>query len=283
MKTLFLIIIFTFSASQVITQDFTSVKKLIQNKNYNEAKKELEKLSSSYSSNAELHYYLGHSLMGLKDYENASEEYEKAIKINWNDADYHFALGQAYGADAQSSSIFTKMRLAPKIKECFLNAVKVNPSHIKGRLGLIGFYRQAPGIMGGGMDKAYEEVKKLISIDELRGRYELARLYVADKNITKADEEFKFLESKIGKNVEYGTFYNEYGYYLLKNSKATEAIQKFKKQIEMFPNDPNSFDSLGDGYLAAGNKKEAKEQFKKALEIDPSFEPSKKKLKELSE
>jgi Tfp pilus assembly protein PilF len=114
------------------------------------------------------------------------------------------------------------------------------------------------------------------------GHSQLATLYIADKNTVKAEEEFKFLESKYGKQKDFGDLYNAYGYFLLNNSRFNDAIQKFKKAVELNPENPNSYDSLGDGYLAAGNKTEAIAQFKKALEVDPNFTASQKKLKDLT-
>ena len=282
MKKLIFAILFLSIVSMNSSQDLNSAKNLLQNNKLSEAKSTLEKLISNDKNNAEAHFYLGKTLLRMKDYESASDEFETAIKINWNNADYHFWFAQAMGADALHSSIFTQIMLAPKIKDEYMKTIQINPAHVQGRMGLIGFYRRAPGIMGGSMKKAYSEAKTLISYDEKLGHYELATLYIADKNIGKAEEEFKFLESKYGNAKDFSGLYNEYGYLLLNDSQFHEAIQKFKKQVELDPDNPNSYDSLGDGYLAAGNKTEAIAQFKKALELDPNFTASKKKLKDLT-
>ena len=281
MKHGFFIVLFLSFLSLSYSQDLNSAKTLLQNNNLSGAKSVLEKLISADKNNAEAHFYLGKTLYYLRDYEKASDEFETAIKLNYHNAEYHLWLAQSYGQDAMNSSIFTKMKLAPKIKDEYMKTVQINPNSVQGRVGLINFYRMAPGIMGGSMEKAYSEAQTLVGIDEKRGHTELAKLYMADKNNNKALEEFKFLESKYGNNKDFYGFYNDYGYFLLNNSQATEAIQKFKKQVELAPNNPNSYDSLGDGYLAAGNKAEAIEQFKKALKLDPNFEASKKKLKDL--
>jgi len=280
-KTVFAILILSI-LSMNFAQDLNSAKNLLQNNKLNEAKSTLEKLISKDKNNAEAHFYLGKTLLRLKEYEDASDEFEEAIKINYNNADYHFWFAQAMGADAVNSSIFTKIKLAPKIKDEYMKTVKINPLHVNGRVGLINFYRMAPGIMGGSMDKAYSEAKTLIGYDEKAGHIQLAALYIADKNTGKAEEEFKFLENKYGNEKDFGGLYNDYGYFLLNNKRVNDAIQKFKKQVELDPNNANSYDSLGDGYLAAGNKTDAIAQFKKALEIDPNFSASQKKLKDLT-
>jgi len=263
-------------------QDLNSAKSFLQNNKLNEAKSALEKIIDKDKNNSEAHFYLGKTLLKMKEYEDASDEFEEAIKINYNNAEYHFWFAQAMWQDALHSSVFTQIKLAPKIKDEYMKTVQINPAHVQGRMGLIGFYRRAPGIMGGSMEKAYKEAKILIGYDEKLGHSQLAALYIEDKNSVKAEEEFKFLENKYGSAKDFSGLYNEYGYFLLNNKRITEAIQKFKKQVDLDPTNANSYDSLGDGYLAAGNKTEAIEQFKKALAIDPNFTASQKKLKDLT-
>ncbi len=281
MKGSIIAVLCLFLSSLAFSQDINSAKDLLQKNNLKEAKSVLEKLISNDKNNADAHFYLGQTLVRMKEYSDASDEFEEAVKINYNNAEYHFWLAQAYGMDAQTSSIFTQMRLAPKIKDEYLKTVQINPKHIGGRVGLINYYMVAPGIMGGSMEKAYQEANTLIGIDEKQGHYLLGAVYNKDKNFTKAEEEFKFLESKYGNLKDFYGFYNIYGYLLLNNSRVDEAIQKFKKQVELAPGNSNAYDSLGDGYLAAGNKTEAITAFKKALELNPNFEAPKKKLKDL--
>ncbi|MFC1502295.1 serine hydrolase [bacterium] len=74
---------------------------------------------------------------------------------------------------------------------------------------------------------------------------------------------------------------NIFGYGLLQEHKVDYAIAIFKLNVELFPDEANPYDSLGDGYLQIGDKQSAIKAFKKALEIDSSFSSSKEKLDEL--
>jgi tetratricopeptide (TPR) repeat protein len=49
-----------------------------------------------------------------------------------------------------------------------------------------------------------------------------------------------------------------------------EAIEAFKLNVEAFPESGNVYDSLGEAYLADGNKELAIKYYKKSVEIDPS-------------
>lgn len=91
---------------------------------------------------------------------------------------------------------------------------------------------------------------------------------------------YRSMLDKIRYDKRYEAFYNIYGYKLLDKGFNDDAIEVFKKQVEVFPNKANSYDSLGDGYRKKGEIKLAMEQYEKALKIDPKFEASKEKLKE---
>ena len=65
---------------------------------------------------------------------------------------------------------------------------------------------------------------------------------------------------------------NGLGYRLLAANKITEAIAVLKLNVEAYPNSANVYDSLGEAYLAAGDKASAIENYKKALAIDPQLE-----------
>jgi len=73
------------------------------------------------------------------------------------------------------------------------------------------------------------------------------------------------------------------GYACLQRKETPRAIEVFRYSLEMFPGNPHLLDSLGEAYLAAGDKAKAVASYKKALEIDPKFESSIKALKELGE
>lgn len=63
---------------------------------------------------------------------------------------------------------------------------------------------------------------------------------------------------------------NNVGYQLLQSGKVKEAIEAFKINVAAFPESGNVYDSLGEAYLADGNKKLAIENYKKSVEIDPT-------------
>lgn len=62
---------------------------------------------------------------------------------------------------------------------------------------------------------------------------------------------------------------NTLGYTLLREKKYTEAIQIFQLNVETYPQSGNVYDSLGEGYMDAGDKPLAIANYKKSLELNP--------------
>lgn len=102
-----------------------------------------------------------------------------------------------------------------------------------------------------------------------------------------AKEIKKFYEntsSKYGYVVKpMGGFMNHLGYMQLNQGKIEEAIEFFKYNVELYPNDPNVYDSLGEGFLKLGNKKEAKKNYEMSLKLNPDNDNARKILNELKE
>lgn len=62
---------------------------------------------------------------------------------------------------------------------------------------------------------------------------------------------------------------NNYGYNLLAQKRFAEAIEIFKLNVKKHPGSANAWDSLGEGYALAGDKKNAIQNFKKSLSMNP--------------
>ena len=61
---------------------------------------------------------------------------------------------------------------------------------------------------------------------------------------------------------------NVVGYKLLQHGQIKEALEFFKLNVESYPDKASVYDSLGDAYLANGDKEQAAKNFKKSLELD---------------
>ena len=75
---------------------------------------------------------------------------------------------------------------------------------------------------------------------------------------------------------------NVFGYTLLEDKDTAGAIKVFQLNAETFPESSNVWDSLGEGYLKAGDLKKAQENYEKALSLDPANQSAKEALKKLN-
>ncbi len=103
-----------------------------------------------------------------------------------------------------------------------------------------------------------------------------------DKNVDKAIEtywalfndyenEYNFKESQL----------NTLGYQLLQTGMNKQAIAIFKLNVEQFPESFNVYDSLGEGYMIAGDNKNAIKNYEKSLKINPNNDNAKKMLEQI--
>ncbi|HXZ33199.1 MAG TPA: tetratricopeptide repeat protein [Terriglobales bacterium] len=72
----------------------------------------------------------------------------------------------------------------------------------------------------------------------------------------------------------YSPAYNILGYSYRQAGDYADAEQAFKKYIDLIPNDPNPYDSYAELLLKIGRFDESVAQYRKALSIDPKFNPS---------
>jgi dienelactone hydrolase len=76
---------------------------------------------------------------------------------------------------------------------------------------------------------------------------------------------------------------NALGYELLRGGHAGEAIEIFKLNVEMFPKGFNTYDSLGEAYLAAGERELAIRNYRKSLELNPQNTNAAEALKRIGQ
>ena len=62
---------------------------------------------------------------------------------------------------------------------------------------------------------------------------------------------------------------NTYAYTLMNQGKTQEGLKMFELNAKRHADDPNTHDSLGEGYMMAGNKDAAIKSFKKSLSMNP--------------
>lgn len=141
-------------------------------------------------------FFQGCLAMGADKYSDAADLFERATKADDRNAVAHFWLGQAYGAQAQRANVFKQASLARKTKGEFDRAVELDPDYLDARHGLIEYYWQAPGIMGGSKDKARQQAEEIRRRDPYRGGLEAAGLASKEKDVARVQREYEQLATQ---------------------------------------------------------------------------------------
>jgi CubicO group peptidase (beta-lactamase class C family) len=102
-------------------------------------------------------------------------------------------------------------------------------------------------------------------------------------NIDKAMEAYRQIKKEKPDNAAIAEArINGLGYGFLRAKKLPEAIAYFKLNAEFYPESWNVYDSLGDAYMANGDKELAIASFKKAVEMNPKNTHGAEMLKKLT-
>lgn len=168
----------------------SAVQRLITDQQYDDARAEVRRLLSRNARDDVALHCMGRILVAQDNSKEAIGWFEKAIDANDRSSAHHLWLANCLGDQADHTSKIKLPFLARRIKGEFDRAAQLDPTSVDARHGLIEFYSQAPGVMGGSMDRAKEQAREILKLSEWRGHYELARLAEREKNVAEAEREY---------------------------------------------------------------------------------------------
>ncbi len=277
---LFLLAATTLSASPA----FDAAVDLYKQRKDHEARTAFETLLQTEPQNAEVPYYLGRLEVRAKNTDAAIERFNAAIAIDGRNATYHLELGSAYGTKAQSAGLLGKAAAASKVRSAFEKAVEIAPQSYEAQSALFQYYVQAPGLMGGGFDKALAQAEVLIKLDPARGKNAKANLYVREK---KYDEAFALFEEMLTTNAtDYGALYGLGRLAAESGQRLDAGLEHLQKCLSLTP--PTGSPSHAAAHWRRGNilekkgdKTAARAAYEAALQADANFKPAAESLKKL--
>jgi tetratricopeptide (TPR) repeat protein len=116
---------------------------------------------------------------------------EKAVALDPNNSRYHLWLGRVYGEKADSTNFVSAISLAKKVRSEFETAVQLAPGNVDARTDLAEFYLEAPGIVGGGRDKAEAQARSLATLDPAKAHWVSARIAQKNHDDATAEREYR--------------------------------------------------------------------------------------------
>ena len=164
---------------------------------YTRAIQMLQEAAAKEPNNGDIQLLLAKSYLELQEHDAAIHSAEKAVALDPQSSTYHEWLGRAYGEKADHAGWFSAISLAKKTHKEFETAVDLDGRNFAARQALIEFDCSAPGMVGGGEDKAQPHIKELMQLDAAEGHYAAGNCRRQKKDFSVADEEFtKALESR---------------------------------------------------------------------------------------
>jgi tetratricopeptide (TPR) repeat protein len=259
-------------------------RKLFQAGKYPEARTALAMIAATEPVNAEAIFYLGWTAFRQNENEEAMKLLEQATALDATKSLYFHVLGDTYSIAVQRASIFSKLGWARKCLAAYDRGVALDPDNLDVRRARCEFYRNAPAIAGGGMDKAYAEAGEIRKRDPLRGAQILGDLYVSEK---KYPEAFALLDDVIAKNPDNKTLLYQVGRLAAISGQQLdrgEAALRDYLQYTPTANDPALYNAhwrLGALFERKGNKAAARAEYEAALKLSPDYRPAQDALKKL--
>lgn len=282
-KSVSLLVIILLFTNSLFAANLEKGKEYFETGDFEKARDIFEAIVEENDENDDAQYWLGRTYFMLRKFEEASDCLETAIDLNDKNADYYFWYGNSLGNEIQSVNVIKQALMAGDILEAYEKAIEVDPKHIGAHIGVAQFYLQAPGIMGGDIEKAKEQADILKKLGSKDGDLIAIGILVKEEKFEEAETQYDLFHTHFVDSTDNPTFYNNYGYFLLRQKKYEKAIQMFKRQVELMPDRANPYDSLGDGYRAIGNLNQALSIYEKAIQLDPKFKDSMEKIEEIKE
>ncbi len=127
----------------------------------------------------------------LRQWSAAAKACAQAVRLDGQNSDYHMWLGRALGEQAGAASFFSAYSLGKRARVEFETAVRLNPRNAPALSDLGEFYVDAPGIVGGGLDKAESVALELDRVDPTRAAILRGRIASARKDYASTERYYK--------------------------------------------------------------------------------------------
>jgi tetratricopeptide (TPR) repeat protein len=191
---------------------------------------------------------LGKCYYGAGDFKKATETLEKAAAAAPSDSMIQTWLGRAWGMRAESAFALAAVGHAGKSRDAFERAVKLDPKNQEALGDLFDYYMGAPGVVGGGLEKAEALLPKYAQYDPLG--FHVAKARVAEKKQKYADAEASFREAvetsprTLSVNLELAEF-------LSRRERYDESEAVFRHASEMSSDSPRVWYARANSYIKA--------------------------------
>ncbi len=168
--------------------EYERARELYQRTEYRQS---LNLLAPIPNKDAETLLLIGKNEFMLGEYKRATDALEKALALGDPSAELYLWLGRAYGRRAETANPFTAPGYASRARRMFEKAAEMDISNRQAVGDLFDYYMGAPGILGGGLNKAEDLAHRMEAVDPAEGQYLLAQIEDKRKRYDMAEQHLR--------------------------------------------------------------------------------------------
>ncbi len=200
-----------------------------------EYEKSLNVLAGLPNPGHAVYFLKGRDYFMMGDYNRATAAFDKAIALDPRNSEYFLWLGRGWGRRAEVSSIFTAASAAAKARDAFERSVDLDPNNLEAMSDLFDYYLEAPGFLGGGIEKAAALASRMAKLNP--AEFQMAQAQIAErrKEFNSAEEHFRRAVQlgprQVGRFVALAA-------YLAKQGRPEESEAVFAQAEKIAPDNP---------------------------------------------
>jgi len=255
-------------------------RKLYQQTDYSSALAVIESVGSRQT--AELSELAGQCHYMKGDFKKAVEDFERAVQLDGTRSTAYHGLGRSWGRRAELANPLMAPSYASRARQAFEKAVALDPHNHEAVNDLFQYYLEAPGFLGGGLDKASALVNKIEGNDPAEVHYALAQIALRRKQPELAERYFRkaveVAPRQVGRLIDLARF-------LAGQGKIHESEAIFLQAEQIDPHNPTLLFNRASTYIESKrNLSEARRMLQEYLTLpltpdDPPREDAHKLLK----
>jgi len=189
-------------------------------------------------------------------YKLATAYLEKAVTADPGNSTYYDWLGRAWGRRAEASKFVTALTYALKTRDHFEKAVHLDPVNLEALSDLFEYYLEAPGALGGGIEKAQAIAARIGQLDAAEFECKQAAIAEKQKQFPAAEQHLRramvLAPEQIGRVIDLAEF-------LARRGRFEESDQSFRLAGRMNPTSPRLMFAFASANVHSGrNLNEAK-------------------------
>ena len=143
------------------------------------------------AKSAESYNLLCRAYFMLEEWDRGIAACERARNLEPQNSLFQLWMGRVYGEKASRVGFLSAAGLVKKVRSSFERAVELDPKSWEARTDLAEFYLEAPGVVGGGKDKAQAQADAIMPLNPAMAHWIAARIAEKNKDPMTAEHEYR--------------------------------------------------------------------------------------------